>query len=717
MRDAMQTLYGTLAVAALLGAAPSFSGLLGISAAAGQEPHSRDKLHAVLSRQRLSPLLRSAPREVRFSPDGNYLLVQDESVIYLLSREHLALRKWFFAPGALPARFSSDSKMLVFASRSLQIGRWLIPEDRMADQKTLPAKGGCLAADLSPNGELAACYDPELKIRVFRTDTGEQILAEGDKDPSQMPHFLFPQRGSGTAFAEPIGYLTVNSLQPLVEHESFWFPLLFSADGRYLLARNLAGTALALDLLQRKRINVPGSVQHHARNLLCFTGSDQIAARDVKKAEDSVLLAFPGGDTLGKLPLSAAVAHSATQQKYLLVQEHGQGDISILDLETGKVMQKVEGTSADVWNDTVLSYSPDGEVRLAHLGARESLAQGFLPLAPLPTLRTAAVSADLGEIALGVRGGAGIFRVAGGERIAPLPRLDGAWLGGSSGAYVDTTSPEGFLVKKVDEKSGTLSDSWREPKKEEPVGLLQDSHPAGPVLLFYFQAPFAALSGVSGFVPLGLQSSSELRALDMRTGARLWSRKIPHDAAVPFADPQGQRVLLAWRAKTGEARSAEKRDPAAERRYKSAKLSDEDTFFEVLDARTGKTLGGALVQSGAGPDSFTSAFSVGDVLIVVKDGTRIIVVALGSGEERARLFGSCPAASAEDNLLALCDGGLLMLRDLKTGEKRGEESFPDDVVYTHFSADGKRLLVLSAHQEIFILDVGEMLAAPAADRR
>jgi len=119
MRGAMQTLYRTLAVAALLGAAPAFFGLLGKSTAAGQEPRSQGKLYGVLSRQRLSPLLRSAPRELRFSPDGAYLLVQDESVIYLLSREHLALRKWFFAPGALPARFSSDSKMLVFASRSL----------------------------------------------------------------------------------------------------------------------------------------------------------------------------------------------------------------------------------------------------------------------------------------------------------------------------------------------------------------------------------------------------------------------------------------------------------------------------------------------------------------------------------------------------------------------------------------------------------------------
>lgn len=111
------------------------------------------------------------------------------------------------------------------------------------------------------------------------------------------------------------------------------------------------------------------------------------------------------------------------------------------------------------------------------------------------------------------------------------------------------------------------------------------------------------------------------------------------------------------------------------------------------------------------------AFSAGDALIVVKDGTRITVVALGSGEERARLFGSCPAASGEAHLLAVCDGGRVMLRDLKTGEKRGEESFPDEIVYTRFSADGKRLLVLSAHQEMFVLDVSEISAAPAAARR
>ena len=47
---------------------------------------SREKLHGVLSQHRLNPPLRSPLAIVRYSPDGRYLLVQDPSVVYLLSR-------------------------------------------------------------------------------------------------------------------------------------------------------------------------------------------------------------------------------------------------------------------------------------------------------------------------------------------------------------------------------------------------------------------------------------------------------------------------------------------------------------------------------------------------------------------------------------------------------------------------------------------------------
>jgi hypothetical protein len=68
--------------------------------------------------------------------------------------------------------------------------------------------------------------------------------------------------------------------------------------------------------------------------------------------------------------------------------------------------------------------------------------------------------------------------------------------------------------------------------------------------------------------------------------------------------------------------------------------------------------------------------------------------------------------------LALDGGnGKLLLHDLRSGAKLDEQLFPDDLVYLHFSEDGTRLLVLTAHQMVFVLDVNSIphSAAPAAN--
>ena len=51
--------------------------------------------------------------------------------------------------------------------------------------------------------------------------------------------------------------------------------------------------------------------------------------------------------------------------------------------------------------------------------------------------------------------------------------------------------------------------------------------------------------------------------------------------------------------------------------------------------------------------------------------------------------------------------------DLKSGAKRGDFLLPEDVAYAHFSADGKRVLVLTANQTVYVLDASGA-AAPAA---
>lgn len=134
----------------------------------------------------------------------------------------------------------------------------------------------------------------------------------------------------------------------------------------------------------------------------------------------------------------------------------------------------------------------------------------------------------------------------------------------------------------------------------------------------------------------------ELRALDLSTGKFLWDRDYgghpprtgyQDEPPVTFTDPQGERVVLGWSANSDEAHKAAKFSSVTKLAMKNTKIALRDTVFEVLDARTGNTLGAAFVLRSAGPQNYTGAFSAGDWLILVKDGVRITAVSLSSGTE------------------------------------------------------------------------------------
>jgi hypothetical protein len=134
----------------------------------------------------------------------------------------------------------------------------------------------------------------------------------------------------------------------------------------------------------------------------------------------------------------------------------------------------------------------------------------------------------------------------------------------------------------------------------------------------------------------------------------------------------------------------------------------------VLEAVSGKSVGTTLVRVGWGPESFDSVFSVGDFLICVRDGARVTVYSLSTGEVQARLFGHYVSASAASGLLAAAEGNHLRLYNLKSGSKIDDYLFPDAPVYMRFSTVGNRLLVLTAQQFAYVIDV-DALSSFAVD--
>jgi hypothetical protein len=100
---------------------------------------------------------------------------------------------------------------------------------------------------------------------------------------------------------------------------------------------------------------------------------------------------------------------------------------------------------------------------------------------------------------------------------------------------------------------------------------------------------------------------------------------------------------------------------------------------------------------------------VGQRIVFSRDAVRLQLYSLRDGQLKAKLLGIRPAANAQSNLLALDLGsGRLAIYDLDTAVKLDEQVFPAPIVYTHFSADGQRLLVLTENQYAFVLDVKDV---------
>lgn len=692
-----------------------------------QATQPQEQLHGVLSRAQLSPPLRGMPQQIRFSSDGKYLLVQLESGIYILNRHPLEIRTWIYAPDILPARFSADSKTLVLATRSLVITRWDLSDNRKLDERVLRTRDGCLGSELSIDGELAACLDTSLALELYKTDTGERVFAEPafTEQEKMAPGIAFVPRtegnsfaefvprNEGTAYAEPLGYRGVNTLEDLADRELFGVRFLFSPDTRFLVLDRLQRSTVCVDVNARRKISCPGIIKNHRNATICFVAPDQIAVLDPDKPEKSQIAEFPEGRLLSKLPLAARAATAATQSRYLIARGNDKPDEArLFDVDSGRVLKAQEDALMDITGGTLAVYSRQGEITLANVTDDKLEARTILPPPWLPTLRVASASSNLEDIVVSTRGDAGLFSTATGNQLARFKQLAGAWFAGDDELYVAESSqdPSTAPIKKVNPSGETATNVWSPTFKSDPRFTLLDTRLAGPALFALEQTP-------------SHPPRDTLRALDLKTGRDLWVRKwvyhtptlteigqFPvatwYDPPIPYPDPQGERVAIGWTAMESGGQALAKRYPALKRQIEAAKLAINDAaaVFEVLEAKSGKSVGTALVRVG-GPDSFDSVFSVGDDLICVRDEVRVTVYSLPTGEIQARVFGRYVSASAVSGLLAAVDGNRLGLYDLKAGTKRDELLFSDAPVYTRFSRDGKRLLVLTAGQSIFVLDV------------
>jgi WD40 repeat protein len=655
-------------------------------------------------------------------------MLQDPVGIYVMLRQPLRLLGFLNAPNSYQARFSEDGESISVVSMNLLYERWDVRTGRKLESKDLPIRGGCVSAKLSPNGGLFACYQPNFSVSVMRLPTTQWIVSERLRAAPQFP--LVPvSLDLNTAFPGPFGFVLARDMEPLVNRGFQLLQMVFSPDSKTLLAADLHD-ALREDLESTKKAGLPGAIHKQLdANLTMLDDKRVLVVGGKERAHRPAIFSVDKGEVLASPAFDADAALLATNKRYSLLISAGSGALRLFDLEGNRLVDTPSNIALDVFADECAVASESGDLSLYHVAEAKPFATLHLPLDALPRLRTASVSPNLDKLAFEVDEAGGLFQSSNGLPLMSLSRffaLDFAdnktaflltsagrpELGQQSVYAVDLdnlhdtpeTSASGSLGSSV--PVATPSNDWLTKETPRWTGN-KDLRSGGAVFLEY---SFSEPMGTGFLVPEhGSVIPYRLRALDPSSGKQLWIRSFDLDAPVPFADPQGDRLVLGWKAKSSEPLAVAKRHDALKELLKRTKLTDHDSFFEVLDGRTGKSLGGALVQTGAGPENFECVFSVGPAIVLSRGDRRVYVYSIEDGQSRARLLGIRPTASSASDLLALEESpGHLVVYDLLHGDKLDEQNFTAGIAYSHFSVDGQHLLVLTEDQTVFILDMRDL---------
>ncbi|HLG17929.1 MAG TPA: M48 family metalloprotease [Blastocatellia bacterium] len=650
----------------------------------------KEVLHAVLSKTVLNPPLRGEITHLRFSPDGKYVLAQDDSGINVLSREPFAPLFRIEAPEAQPAQFTPDSQDILVSNAALRVEVWSIADQKLKSAREMTVRTGCLQSLLSPDGKTMACLDSDLALVLFDVASGAQVF---QKKSFYVPDIfeifllrLFAALESGEASDLAFDWLNMG----------------FSPDGRYFATGgrstyfNAIGdlstgtTAMAIDLTTRQPVNLRGPLKKLIAGGFAFLGPDRLIGVDRMDPKKSAIVSFPGGDVLDQVPLGHVKLTAAGHGNYVLIRPIAQYPVGVMDLKTKLISKANKQSALDVYDQFFASERTNGELGLYSIEKTDPIATVLLPRNPLGRLRVIALSPDLKWLAVSERTRGAVWNLNRGERVFHVRGFRGGYFGEDGRLHAD------FPKFEATERTMVQMDLASRQAMAGPEIKEDRASQHGPFVLVTKPA-----KKEGGFYENVIIEVHDARSLNL-----IWSKPFPKEAPRVWLGSHDATMVLSWPVSAGFAKNEIKRDPALSRRLVEMREKEGDYFLQVLDPRSGELLGRLLIETGKGSFRIESVFAVGDSVVISDSENRVLIYSLATGEQKGKVFGARAALSNASGLLCVeNEPGQLALYDVASMEKRDEFVFSSPVSLARFSKDGKSLFVLTANQTAYVLDV------------
>lgn len=646
---------------------------------------TKEAIPGLVSKQSLKPPLRSDLRLLRFSPDGKYLLAQDENSIYVLTANPVTNLFRVDSPDTFPAQFTPDSQAIVFYDKELRVQKWDLHGKRVFIRELgLPVH--CLETVLSHSGQVLACLDDQLQAQLIDVSTSALIFkARKLRQESSFQSMLwYLMSGAAGAYS--------------------FYAMHFSPDDHYFLAGH-ENSAVAFDLSTRSEIAISRGVKDATRSVFAFLSSDELAGYTEYKGKFGIVrVRFPSGDVNDFIPRNYGgnIVVAGNRNYVLLVQGVGPA-VTAIDWRTKQTALMYKKRAFDIYDDAFAGETAGGEIGLYDLSDKKYKTGVDLPNGPLFTTTASAFSPNGKWLAVSQNTRGAVWNLETGERVFLTRGFQGAFFDQDQlFAKFPKQGNEAAAVFKLDTSSRTLQNVYDLKLDGQIFGFGNDQG------ALYFQEGDLLLRGsrVQQKRARILENLLQVEVFDLRTNKKLWELKPRKELPVMLHSKAGKTVTVL--VGNYEDMKAEARDDADISRKLSA-LADEKRrmasyIIEVLDEATGKELGKLLVDTGNLSFKVLGAQTMGDRVLIADSEHRTLVYSLKTGEQKAALFGRVRALSNDGRKMLLeNENGKADLYDVGDLHIISHYEFPFQVVQASFSNDGRSLRVLTGDQTIYNL--------------
>lgn len=686
----------------------------------------KEELPGLLWKKELSPKLRSDVSYLTFSPEGKYLLAQDDFGITVIEREPLQVLFQIPAEEANNASFTPDGKHVVFSTESLRYEKWSVAERKPVEVRELVLRRDCWEHELSPDGNYLACVDTSTAINVIDTRTGKKIWEKKEFYPlSGFEYFtwLFSRDKNRDESSDETNFFRIKfspDSRYVLFSRSDKYRYRFSIDG--MTYGSSENTALALNLTTLKPEDIGGDLKKISSRPYLFIDGQRILGMSTLKMEDGGIFSFPEGKRLGKFMFAAKQMKMTTNPNFAVIKPLANGLTGIFDLKKASIATGMNKADAAMWNNIVAFEEASGQIVLKEVKYTEAgenfeakeIGKIEIPVSSIGNLNAAAVSQSFKWLIMSSKTRGGLWNLETGERKVFVRGFRGGIAADDGGGvaafpkFIDT--PPSLVLMNANNEKIT------------PIGVLPEkgARQYGRFLLFRKSlkepekkdekkpdAPQNIIGGDDSSDLLRQNVRFELK--DFIQNKVIWTRDFPKDAPRYSFDEYSGRLIFYWQLGSEAGKARLKENP--ELQAKADALGDKasDYLVEVVDAFAQNTVGIMLLETGKGSFFISDGLSERDWLVLYDSEGRVLVYSLKTGELRQRFFGKHAAINPVKNQVAVENfPGEINIYNLDTGDSEAKMIFNGKAAFARFGLDGKRFFVLSDTQSAYAFDLNKI---------